>query len=79
MCPAHVKHSSNMVFVVKEFMYFVKETRYIDMDDFIKGSIKCQMNESNVQYRGRLIRGGCHPDEMVRIHKNYKSQAGVHG
>ena len=66
-------------YFVKDFMYFVKETRYIDMDGFIKGSIECQMNESNNQYRGHLIRGGYHSDEMVRIHKNYESQAGICG
>lgn len=37
------------------------------------------MNDSNSQYRGCLKRRVCPPDEMVRIHRNYESQAGMHG
>lgn len=50
MYPAHVKPSLDMAFDVKEFTYFVKEARYVDMHGFLKGSIiKCQMNGSNIK------------------------------
>lgn len=56
-CPAHVQHSSDMAFEVKEFTYFVMEARYIDMSEFFKGSIiNCRMNGSNIKYRRSLIR-----------------------
>lgn len=38
----YVKFFLDMVFDVKEFIYFVKEVRYVDMYGFLKGSIiKC--------------------------------------
>lgn len=68
MCTAHIKPSSEMVFDVKEFVYFVKEARDTEMNGILKCSIiKCQMNGSNTKYRGSLLREECHPDEMVEI------------
>ena len=49
MCTAHVRHSSDMAFDIKDSIYFVKEAKYVDITDFLKGNIiKYQMNSNNI-------------------------------
>ena len=63
-----------MVFDIKESIYFVKEAKYVDINDFLKGSIiKYQMNSNNIQHKRSLMREGYYLEEMVRTYRKYKS------
>ena len=41
MCIAHVRHSLDTAFDIKESIYFVKEAKYVDINDFLKGKGFC--------------------------------------
>lgn len=75
MCPANVKHSPDMVFDVKEAIYFVKEAKYVNINGFFKGRIiMYQMNSNNIKYRSFIKeREECQLDETVRTQRKYKS------
>lgn len=73
MCIAHVRHSLDTAFDIKESIYFVKEAKYVDINDFLKGNIiKYQMNSNNIRHKRSLMREGCYLQEIVRTYRKYK-------